>query len=109
RELRATLRTARARGYAEEDGEVTAGFASVAAAVVDHTGRPVAGLALTFRSEEYDDDARAGLARRAAVAAREVSRRLGARYRCRKGSREGFSRNSATRAAQLQIRPSRDR
>lgn len=79
RELRAVLRSARERGFAVEDGEVTAGFASVAAAVVDHTGRPVAGLAITFRSDSYDDAARAGLAEQATRAAREVSRRLGAR------------------------------
>lgn len=78
RELRTVLREARARGYAVEDGEVSVGFASVAAAVVDHTGRPVAGLAVTFRSQAYDDDARAGLAERTALAAREISRRLGA-------------------------------
>jgi DNA-binding IclR family transcriptional regulator len=62
-----------------EDGEVSAGFASVAAAVVDHTGRPVAGLAVTFRSEAYDDAGRVGLAEQATRAAEEVSRRLGAR------------------------------
>ena len=38
----------RRRGYAVEDGEVTAGFASLASPVLDHSGHPVAGVALTF-------------------------------------------------------------
>jgi DNA-binding IclR family transcriptional regulator len=46
--LRAELVATRQRGYATEDGEVTPGFASVAAAVVDHTGHPVAGVAVTY-------------------------------------------------------------
>jgi DNA-binding IclR family transcriptional regulator len=32
-----------------EDGYVTEGFASVAAAVFDHTGRPIAAISTTFR------------------------------------------------------------
>ncbi len=48
--LRAVLAETRQRGHASEDGEVTAGFASVAASVVDHLGHPVAGVALTFPS-----------------------------------------------------------
>lgn len=46
--LRSVLSETRRRGYAVEDGEVTAGFASVAAAVLDHNGEPAAGLAVTF-------------------------------------------------------------
>ncbi|WP_110206933.1 IclR family transcriptional regulator [Nocardioides daejeonensis] len=48
--LRTLLSETRQRGHAAEDGEVTPGFASVAAAVVDHNGYPVAGVALTFPS-----------------------------------------------------------
>ncbi|MFS3127400.1 IclR family transcriptional regulator [Nocardioides sp. Bht2] len=51
--LRTVLSETRARGFATEDGEVTPGYASVAAAVLDHNDYPVAGLALTFtRSAE---------------------------------------------------------
>jgi DNA-binding IclR family transcriptional regulator len=46
--LRSVLSETRRRGYAVEDGEVSPGFASVAAAVVDHNGHPAAGLAVTF-------------------------------------------------------------
>jgi DNA-binding IclR family transcriptional regulator len=50
--LRSLLTETRRRGYAMEDGEVTPGFASVAAVVVDHTGHPVAGVAVTYPSGE---------------------------------------------------------
>lgn len=53
--LRPLLSDVRARGYAEEDGEITPGFASVAAAVVDHTGHPVAGVAVTFATSKSVD------------------------------------------------------
>jgi len=46
--LRTLLSETRQRGYAVEDGEVTPGFASVAAPVLDPNGHPVAGLAVTF-------------------------------------------------------------
>ncbi|SFC22746.1 transcriptional regulator, IclR family [Nocardioides terrae] len=46
--LRAVLTETRRHGHAVEDGEVTPGFASVAAAVLDHTGLPAAGLAVTY-------------------------------------------------------------
>jgi DNA-binding IclR family transcriptional regulator len=48
--LRRLLAEARRRGYAVEDGEVTSGFASVATAVHDHAGHPVAGVAVTYPS-----------------------------------------------------------
>ena len=52
--LRATLAEARRRGYAIEDGEVTAGLASVAVPVLDHNGHPVAGLAVTYPAGDAD-------------------------------------------------------
>jgi DNA-binding IclR family transcriptional regulator len=53
--LRAQLSETRQRGYALEDGEVTPGFASVAAAVLDHNGHPAAGVAVTFPSGQPPD------------------------------------------------------
>lgn len=75
--LRGLLSETRQRGYAAEEGEVTPGFASVATAVLDHNGHPVAGVAVT-----YPSDARIDLD--VAVAATQhtaetVSRRLGRR------------------------------
>jgi DNA-binding IclR family transcriptional regulator len=79
RELRELLREVRARGYATEDGEVTPGLASVGQAALDHTGRPVAGIAVTFRAEDVDDEARARIAALVGRAAGDLGRRLGAR------------------------------
>ena len=46
--LRPLLAATRARGYAVEEGLVTPGLASVGVPVRDHTGHPVAGLAVTY-------------------------------------------------------------
>src|SRR3954453_19738563 len=75
--LRQVLTGVRRQGYAGEDGEVTPGFASVAAAAHDHTGRPVAGLAVTFAAQDVDPADRSRLARPVALAAAELTRRLG--------------------------------
>jgi DNA-binding IclR family transcriptional regulator len=76
-ELRRQLGVARAAGYATEDGEVTPGFASVAAAVHDHSAHPVAGVAVTFPTGDVDDAARAALAARVRRCAAELTRRIG--------------------------------
>ncbi len=71
-QLRALLADTRQRGFATEEGEVTPGLASVASAVVDHNGHPVAGLALTYA--DGDAHALADAVRRTAGA---LTRRLG--------------------------------
>jgi DNA-binding IclR family transcriptional regulator len=70
--LRRVLSETRQRGYAIELGEVTHGLASVAAAVVDHNGHPVAGVAVTY--ETGDAAALATEVRRTAAA---LTRRIG--------------------------------
>jgi DNA-binding IclR family transcriptional regulator len=50
-ELRSELVDTRKRGYAVEDGEITPGFASVAAPVLDHNRHPVAAVAVTYLAE----------------------------------------------------------
>ncbi len=77
RELRSVLVAVRTRGHATEDGEVTTGFASVAAAVSDPMGYPIAAVALTYPTDEVDDLARAALAHAARLAAAELTRRVG--------------------------------
>lgn len=77
--LRRLLGEVRQAGYANEDGEVTPGLASVAVAVHDHTARPVAGVAVTFDANGLDSAARVRLARRVGVAATELTRRIGGR------------------------------
>ena len=47
--LRRRLSAERQRGWFVEDGYVTADFASVAAPVFDHGGRPIAAISATFR------------------------------------------------------------
>ena len=73
--LRSVLSETRRRGYATEDGEVTPGFASVAAAVLDHNGTPLAGIATTYESRESID--LDSLVEAVSATARAVSRRLG--------------------------------
>ena len=72
--LRAVLAETRQRGYATELDEVTSGFASVAAAVLDHNGHPVAGVAVTFPSGEAAPERVAAAATRRA--ADTLTRRL---------------------------------
>ncbi|HWI43552.1 MAG TPA: IclR family transcriptional regulator [Nocardioides sp.] len=71
--LRSLLAETRRRGHAREDGEVTAGLASVAAPVLDHNDHPVAGVALTWPVGEGEAD---GLAGAVSEIAELVSRRL---------------------------------
>jgi DNA-binding IclR family transcriptional regulator len=73
--LRSVLTQTRSRGYAVEDGEVTPGFASVAVAVLDHNGTPVAGIATTFETRESVD--LESLVEAVSGTARTVGRRIG--------------------------------
>ena len=54
-ELRRMLVDVRARGYAVEDGSVTPGLSSVAEAVLDPSGHPVAAVAVTFATADTGD------------------------------------------------------
>lgn len=73
--LRRLLVDVRRRGYAMEDGEVTPGFASVAAAVPDHTGHPIAGVAVTYPAGGAGTGS-ARTARAVLAAADELRRRI---------------------------------
>jgi len=77
RELRELLAEVRRRGYATEDGDVTPGLRSVAAAVLDHAGHPEAGVAVTFPGAEADETSIARFAQLVIAAAAEISRRIG--------------------------------
>lgn len=76
-ELRRVLSQTRRRGYALEDGLVTPGLASVASAVLDHSGHPVAGVAVTYPTDEQLDVA--ALVAQVSETARSLSTRLGHR------------------------------
>jgi DNA-binding IclR family transcriptional regulator len=75
--LRTLLVDVRRRGYAVEDGEVTAGFASLASPVLDHSGHPVAGVALTFPTAGLPAGARERVAVQVARTAATITRRIG--------------------------------
>ncbi len=66
-ELRTVLAETRQRGHAVEHEEVSEGLASVAAAVLDHTGHPVAAVAVTLPVGEDVGPAVAGVVRTAGV------------------------------------------
>ncbi len=53
-ELDALLRRARRRGWGEEHGDITAGYASVAASARDRNGYPVASIGVTYRMPVAD-------------------------------------------------------
>jgi DNA-binding IclR family transcriptional regulator len=81
-ELRRLLSDVRRRGYATEDGEVTPGFASVAAAAHDHTGYPTAGVAVTFPAQAVPVEPpthRRQLVEAVQTCAAELTRRIGGR------------------------------
>jgi DNA-binding IclR family transcriptional regulator len=75
--LRRLLVDVRRRGYAIEEGEITPGFASVAVSVPDHTGYPVAAVAVTFEDSHLDEEGRAHAAKQAARVADTLSARIG--------------------------------
>jgi DNA-binding IclR family transcriptional regulator len=71
--LRTVLSETRQRGHATEDGEVTPGLQSVAAAVLDHNAHPVAGVAVTFPSDAGDAHA---IATAVTITAARLTRRV---------------------------------
>jgi DNA-binding IclR family transcriptional regulator len=63
--LRSLLVDVRRRGWAVEQGEVTPGLRSVAAAVLDASGHPVAAVAVTYPDPDRGPPPGAGAARQA--------------------------------------------
>jgi DNA-binding IclR family transcriptional regulator len=79
-QLRDLLAREAARGWAEEDGEVTDGMASVAAAVLDYGQRPIAAIGCTFAAAATAAGAeRAMLARTVRTVADRLSSRMAGR------------------------------
>ena len=77
--LRAVLAEEGRRGWSEEDGFISEGFASVAAPVRNHLHRPVAALGVTFPSPQVEPSQRPRLAHAVVQAARRLSREVGER------------------------------
>jgi DNA-binding IclR family transcriptional regulator len=67
----------RRRGHAVEDGEVTPGFASVAVAVRDHGGHPVASVAVTYPQREAGPALHVELVAEVGRTARAIAHRIG--------------------------------
>ncbi|MDQ0377100.1 IclR family transcriptional regulator [Amycolatopsis thermophila] len=79
--LRRALAEVRTRGWAVEDGHVTPDFASVALAVFDHNGSPLASVSVTFRHvcPSGCGETWPGLARDVRTTAASLTRQIGGR------------------------------
>lgn len=78
-ELDALLADARERGWASEDGDVTAEYASVGAAARDRHDYPAAAVGVTFLRSAVDDETRARLSAATVEAAAALTARLAGR------------------------------
>jgi len=78
RALTSLLHREAMQGWAEEDGFITPGLASIAAAAFDRHSRPVAAIGLVFRSESIDRrySPHAVLTNLVTSSAKELTRRL---------------------------------
>ncbi len=74
--LHRLLSTTRRNGYAEEHGEVTDGYSSLAVAALDHVGHPLAAVAVTFPSGEVAGGEHTRVVRALARTAGELSHHL---------------------------------
>lgn len=75
-ELRELLRSVRATGFATEDGQVSTGLSSVGVAVIDHSGWPVAAVAVTWPEDPPTHRDVAALAAVVDETVQELARRL---------------------------------
>jgi DNA-binding IclR family transcriptional regulator len=78
-ELKALLAQERKQGFSIESGLITPEHSSVAAAVFDHLGEPVASINLVFRDVTIDDSDQQTLIEAVQDSARELTKRLGGR------------------------------
>ena len=78
RELNTVLASERAQGFAFEQGHISSGYASIAAAAKNHLQIPIASLALTFRQEHTSIELVEALSLLVKNSADELSKRLGA-------------------------------
>ena len=77
-DLRRVLVATRRRGHAVEEDLVTVGLSSVSRPVLDHTGHPVAAVAVTFQGDRVDEAGRLALVRAVGQAVDALAHRLGA-------------------------------
>ena len=77
--LKEILAKERAQGYASESGSVTLEHSSVAVAVFDHLGEPVAAINIVYRDSTINRSDQQVLLAAVKDSARELTRRLGGR------------------------------
>lgn len=87
RDLRAVLARVHDDGYAVEREDITAGLASVALALYDNAGWPLAAIATTFPLDRYPEPDWSGIAERMRPYVAELQRRLTGPHRGRRSSR----------------------
>lgn len=76
-DLRRLLSDVRHRGFAFEEDSITVGLSSVAEAVLDHRGHPVAAVTVTFVGEDVDATTTEALVTATRRAASRLTRRIG--------------------------------
>lgn len=81
KELQALLAEERTQGFSIESGHVQEGLNTIAAPATNHLGLPTAAFAVTFRTEDANEELIAKLANLVITSAAELSKRLGATQR----------------------------
>jgi len=81
KDLEKLLASERSTGYSVESGHISEGLNTIASAAVNHLGVPTASFAVTFKTEDANDDTVQKLAKMVTLAAGELSKRLGATQR----------------------------
>lgn len=76
--LKRELVATRARGYSIDDGQIREGMICIGAGIKDHSGRSIAGIAISLLRSEASDAVIASLGETMRLAAANLSRRLGA-------------------------------
>ena len=81
KELQALLTREGNQGFSVETGHVQQGLNTIAAAATNHLGLPTAAFAVTFRTEDANEELVSKLAKFVIQSANELSKRLGAAQR----------------------------
>ena len=76
-ELKQILEVEKTQGFSLEVDEVTMGYASIGAAIVDHLNHPIAGLAVTMQSSQLEKIQLSELATQLKASAVLLSRKFG--------------------------------
>lgn len=78
KDLQALLSSEKRQGFSVESGHVQEGLNTIAASATNHLGLPTAAFAVTFRTEDANEELIARLANLVIGSAGELSKRLGA-------------------------------